>query len=45
MHFHWENEKAVKQKSPRFTGGIIYMDGLVSTGKRISQRNIKYKFH
>jgi hypothetical protein len=26
----WMNRK--KQKSPRFAGGIIYMDGLVSTG-------------
>ncbi len=37
-------EKCIKQKSLRFTGGIIYMDGLVSTGKQISQHNIRNNF-
>jgi hypothetical protein len=34
-----------KQKSLREIEGIIIMDGLVSTGKRISQHNIKYNFY
>lgn len=44
VFFIGEKENNVKQKSPRFCGGIIYTDGLVSTGKRISHHNVKYKF-
>jgi len=35
----------LKQKPLRGIEGIIYMDGLVSTGNKISFHNIKYNFH
>jgi len=43
--FEEDGVKSTGKKKPRWRRDFYYLDGLVSTGKRISHHNIKYIFY